>query len=293
VSERTYEFHLADVFTTRRFGGNQLAVLTDARGLSDAEMQAVAQEFGFSETTFVLPPDDPAHTCRVRIFTPAEELPFAGHPTVGTAAVLAAVRGTGDGRLVFEEGVGPVAVDVAGTHSRLTVTAPFRSAEPGPAPAAVAAALSLAAEDVAETWFGGVGVPFGFVRLSGREAVDRAVLDRAAWRAGLAGAWSPHLYVFAGSFTPGAHLYARSFVPDIGIGEDPATGSAAAGLVASLARRAAAGGGDGEVTLTIDQGVAMGRPSRLEAAAAVRGGEVASVSVGGHTVLVGRGTLTL
>jgi trans-2,3-dihydro-3-hydroxyanthranilate isomerase len=275
-----YPFFIADVFTRRAFGGNQLAVLPDARGLTTETMQVLAQEFGFSETAFVLPPGDPAHTRRLRIFTPAGELPFAGHPTVGTAAVLTArcgVRGPG---LLLEEGVGVVAVDVDGTYSRLTVTAPYQESGPVPDRAAMAAALSLPGADVLDCWTGGVGLTFTYARLSGPQAVDRAELP---------GDGTASLYVFAGDHRDGGHLYARCFVP--GIGEDPATGSACAGLAAALTHRAPHP--DGTRALTIDQGVRMRRPSRIEATATTAGGRLTGVTVGGHTVIVAEGTLTV
>ncbi|WP_129840876.1 PhzF family phenazine biosynthesis protein [Streptomyces sp. RFCAC02] len=287
---RRYAFVLADVFTERAFGGNQLAVLPDARGLSDGEMQALAREFNFSETAFVLPPDDTAHTRRLRIFTPETELPFAGHPTVGAAAVLVA-REEARERLLLEEGVGLVTVDVSGTFARLTVTSPYEAPDHYPSVPAVAAALSLAPEDIVETWYGGVGLRFCYVRVADRAAVDRAVLDRAAWRSGVVGGWSGSLYVFAGHLTDGGRLHARSFAAMLDGGEDPATGSACAGLVAALAQRG--GCRAPSYTLRVDQGVAMGRPSDLEAVARTADGELASVSVGGHTVLVGEGTITL
>lgn len=289
-----YRFVLADVFTEQPFGGNQLAVFPDARGLSEERMQTLAREFNFSETTFVLPPEDPAHTCRVRIFTPRTELPFAGHPTVGTPAVLAAGESGAHGggrRLLLEEGVGVVAVDVAaeGTFARLTVTAPFETPDERPSAEAVAAALSLPAAEIAESWYGGVGLRFCFVRLASRAAVDFAFLDRAAWTGGLAGGWSPDLYVFAGDFRGGGELYARAFVPSLGVDEDPATGSACAGLVAGLAHHA--GYAEPAYTLRVEQGVRMRRPSRIEATARTRDGRLTAVSVGGHTVVVGEGVL--
>ncbi|MGK5533821.1 PhzF family phenazine biosynthesis protein [Streptomyces sp. URMC 129] len=283
-----YTFYLADVFTERPFGGNQLAVLPDARGLSADRMQALAREFNFSETTFVLPPRDPGHTRQVRIFTPTTELPFAGHPTVGTAAVLAATEPGVGPRLLLEEGVGVVTVDVAGTHARLTLRAPYERPGHAPAPLAVAGALSVAEDDIVDCWYGGVGLRFCYVRLRDAGAVDRAALDRAAWAAGLAAGWAPDLYVFAGDFRPGGRVHARAFVPGAGVEEDPATGSACAGLVASLP-----GGADGDHTLVIDQGVRMGRPSRIEATAVTENGRLTSVSVGGHTVIVAKGTLTV
>ncbi|MGP3967296.1 PhzF family phenazine biosynthesis protein [Streptomyces sp. 6N223] len=294
-----YTFFLADVFTQRRFGGNQLAVFPDARGLSADDMQALAREFNFSETTFVLPPEDPAHdpgtTRRLRIFTPQVELPFAGHPTVGTAAVLAAAdEALSAGKIVLEEGVGPVEVEVTGgptgAYSRFTVNAPFDSPGHTPPVDAVAAALSLPPEAIRETWYGGVGVRFCYARLVDAATVDRAVLDHAAWSGGVAGGWSPNIYLFAGDFRDGGHLHARSFVPEMGIPEDPATGAACAGLIAGLAVR----GGEASPSLSIDQGVAMGRPSQIEASARTDAdGGLAGVSIGGHTVIVGSGTITL
>ncbi len=178
----SHRFAIADVFTGTAFGGNQLAVFPDARGLSDRAMQALAREFNFAETTFVLPPEDPRHTRRVRIFTPAAEIPFAGHPTVGTAAVLARlglieVPG-GTTTVVLEEGVGPVAVDIvfdgASTVTRLTLETDVESPADRPAPEAVAAALTLPADAVVDAWFAGVGIPFCFVHLADRGAGDRA-----------------------------------------------------------------------------------------------------------------------
>ncbi|MDT0305375.1 PhzF family phenazine biosynthesis protein [Streptomyces sp. DSM 44917] len=283
-------FYLADVFTDRPFGGNQLAVLPDARGLSDRAMQTLAREFNFSETSFVLPPEDPAHTHRVRIFTPTAELPFAGHPTVGTAVVLAAHEGPPPGgRLLFEENVGVVAVDVDGGHARLTLNAPYEAPEASPDPGAVAAALSLAAPEVEEVWYGGVGLGFCYVRLADPGAVDRAAFHHAAWAAGPAAGWSPNFYVFAGEFRAGGRVHARAFVPGAGIVEDPATGSACAGLAAALTQRSPHP--DGAHTLTITQGVAMGRPSHIEATATTANGRLTAVSVAGHTAVVARGTI--
>lgn len=284
------DFTLVDVFTDRPFGGNQLAVFPDARQVDPVTMQRLAREFNFSETTFVLPPADPANTCRVRIFTPARELPFAGHPTIGTAAVLAAAGTERD--LVLEEGVGPVHISFDGPMIRLHLRSPVYQAPPErPSPAVVAQALSLPADAVADTWWAGVGLGFTFVRLTGREWVDRAVFDRAAWARGLADAWSPFLYVLAGDDAgDDAALYARSFAPDAGVEEDPATGSAVAALVASLAQR---GGRDGVHRVRVDQGVAMGRPSLLHGSATRDQGRLTEVVVGGTAVIVGRGTMTL
>jgi trans-2,3-dihydro-3-hydroxyanthranilate isomerase len=290
------DFVLVDVFTDRAFGGNQLAVFPHAEWLTALTMQRLAREFNFSETTFVLPPDDPSNTCRVRIFTPSNEMPFAGHPTVGTAAALASlgeVDAASTRGLVFEEGIGPVAVEIDGAAITLHLRSPrFETTAECPRPDAIAAAISLSEADVAESWCAGIGgLRFCFVRVSGPEAVDRAVLERAAWASGVAGGWSPHLYVFAGECRSGAQLYARFFAPAFGIDEDPATGSACAALVASLAERSA--GAVERYSIRIDQGVVMGRPSRMHGTARTKGGHLSEVSVGGASTVVGTGVMTL
>ena len=283
-----FEFVLVDVFSDRAFGGNQLAVFPDAAGIADETMQQLAREFNFSETTFVLPPSDPSCTCRVRIFTPNQELPFAGHPTVGTAAVLASLRG--EKQFVFEEGIGPVTVVVDGETIRFHLRSPrYESSSEAPPAAAIAKALSLPEDAIAGCWYGGVGLKFCFVRLAGPELVDRAVLDKAAWEA--AGTWSPMLYLFAGDFRDGGRVHARMFAPAVGVDEDPATGSACASLIASLAQRSPER--DGSWHLRIDQGVAMGRPSALEGTARKEDGQITEVVVGGRATIVGHGTMTL
>ena len=295
-----HRFVIADVFTESAFGGNQLAVLPDGRGLSDRAMRALAREFNFSETTFVLPPETPGTDFRLRIFTPAEELAFAGHPTVGTAAVLArlglvALR-EGVGRVVFGEGAGPVSVDLAvderRAFARLSLEAAVEEPATRPAPHEAAAALSLPADAVREAWFATVGNPFGFARLADRESVDRAQVDRAAWARHFApGSFSTALFFFAGDLAAGSRLYARMFAPGFGIEEDAATGSAAATLAGSLADRLPER--DGVFAWTIDQGVKMGRPSVIEASAEKRDGRTARVMAGGSTVLVAEGTITV
>jgi trans-2,3-dihydro-3-hydroxyanthranilate isomerase len=286
----SFDFVLVDVFSDRAFGGNQLAVFPDATGIAGETMQRLAREFNFSETTFVLPPTDPSCTCRVRIFTPNQELPFAGHPTVGTAAVLASLRG--EKEFVFEEGIGPVEVAVDGATIRFRLQSPrYDSSPEAPPAAAIAAALSLPQDAIADCWYGGVGLKFCFIRLASPDLVDRAVLDKAAWTSGVAGGWGRELYFFAGDFRDGARLHARMFGPGVGVDEDPATGSACASLIASLAARSPEP--DGTYRFGVDQGVAMGRPSALEGTAAKEGGEITEVTVGGSATIVGHGTMTL
>jgi len=285
------EFSLIDVFSDRPFGGNQLAVFPRAEGLSDEVMQQLAREFNFAESTFVLPSSDPACTHRVRIFTPRTELPFAGHATVGTAAVLAS-RNPGSSQFLFEEGIGPVTVIADGPAWRLVLPSPEYETSPQPPSAVpVARALSLPETAVVRCWFAGVGLRFCFVQLTGQDMVDRATLDTSAWRVGLADGWSPHLYVFAGDFRDGQRLYSRFFAPAIGVAEDPATGSACVTLVASLADGSPQA--DGSFHLRIDQGVAMDRPSLLDATARKEHGKVTEVSVCGRAAIIGHGIITI
>jgi trans-2,3-dihydro-3-hydroxyanthranilate isomerase len=294
-----HRFVMADVFTETMFGGNQLAVFPDARGLSDRHMQAIAREFNFSESTFVLPPNDPRHAYNVRIFTPSRELAFAGHPTVGTAAVLAHLDlldlRDGAARIVLEEKAGPVTVDVqvgARTiYATFAVERDLETAAERPAPRSVAAVLSLPEDAVVDTWFASLGLPFCFAQLKDREAADRATIDRAAWAEHLAMAWAPDVFLFSGGLEAGSRLYARMFAPGVGIVEDPATGSASAALAGVLARRAPER--DGTLSWTIEQGVAMGRPSLIEASAEKRDGRTTKVMVGGSTVIVGDGNLNV
>lgn len=268
-----HRFVIADVFTDRPFSGNQLAVFPDAARIPEAALQPIAREFNFPETTFVLPPRDPRHAARVRIFTPGAELPFAGHPTIGTAAVLVAL-GLKKTAFVLEEGIGPVPIEVAGNLVHLASERPVEQPPVKP---------SLAGMEHEEAWFASAGVPFCFVRLK-----DKAAVDRAAWLPQLASAWSPNLYVFCGEED---RLYVRMFAPMLGIPEDPATGSGAVALAGVLAARAATR--DGALSWVIDQGVAMGRPSRIEASAEKRDGKVVRVRIGGATRIAAEGEMEI
>jgi trans-2,3-dihydro-3-hydroxyanthranilate isomerase len=291
-----YPFHIVDVFSSTPFGGNQLAVLPDAAGISDEGMQKIAREFNFGETTFVLPKNDPANTFGVRIFTPRAELDFAGHPTVGTACALVMKqreRLSDPIRLVLEEKVGPVTVDVVqrngGFHGTLTLSGKIEAPTGAPSPTDLAAVLSIEPAEVSQVFFAGVGLPFCFAQLSSNEVVDRAAIDRAAWAATLSHAWSPHVFFFAGNLQDGGNLYARMCAPALGVEEDPATGSACAALVGAMASKPEFGGM--AYRLSIQQGVSMGRRSEIEARARKSGGIVTSVSVGGATAYVASGEI--
>jgi trans-2,3-dihydro-3-hydroxyanthranilate isomerase len=288
----THRFILVDVFTEQAFGGNQLAVFPDAEGISDGLMQAYARELNFSETTFVLPPRKPGHTHRVRIFTPTKEIPFAGHPNVGTAVVLAAA-GQG-GAFAFDEDVGTVRITAQAEGNRgfaeLTLE---RAAEIRPsdiAPARLMAMVSLpeSAGGPLPAFAMSVGLPFFVVPLKDAASITAAKLDPGVWETVLPpDAWSRDVYVVAGDFAPGGRLKARMFAPADGIPEDPATGSAAAALASCLA--GALPDTDGEFAWTIEQGAEIGRPSLISAVAVKRAGRVVSVRVGGSAVIVGEG----
>jgi trans-2,3-dihydro-3-hydroxyanthranilate isomerase len=290
-----YAFHIVDVFSATPFGGNQLAVLPDAAGISAEGMQKIAREFNFGETTFVLPKNDP-NTYRVRIFTPRTELDVAGHPSVGTACALVMaqhVRLNDPIRLILEENVGPVIVEVArrngGYHGTLTLSGKIEAPSGAPSPADVAAVLSLEPAEVRRVFFAGAGVPFCLAQLSSNEVVDRAAINRAAWAATLSLAWSPHIFFFAGNLQDGGKLYARMWAPALGIEEDSATGAACAALVGAMASTPEFGGT--AYRLSIQQGVGMGRRSDIDAEARKSDGVVTSVSVGGATTYVASGEI--
>ena len=296
-----------DVFTDRRFGGNPLAVFPDARDIPPELMHPIAREFNYSETTFVLPPDDPSHTARVRIFTPGGELQFAGHPTVGTAHVLAtvgAVRLSGDEtRIVFEEGVGPVPVMIRGKNGKphfaqLSVAQLPQVGPPPPPASALAAALSLPRDAVLDGERGmkpetvSCGTPFLFVPLRDRTQVAKSRVKLDLFEAALDGYVTEKVMVFATEAEhPGHDIRARMYAPGIGVPEDPATGSACVGLAGYLASRDSRR--DGTLRWVVEQGFEMGRPSILEIEADKKNGDVVAARVGGTTVVVCEGQMTL
>ena len=291
-----YRFLTCDVFTARRFGGNQLAVLPDAGGLDTAAMQRLAAEFNYSETTFVLPPSDPANLARVRIFTPRSEMPFAGHPTVGTALALAWLgRTPPGGEFVFEENAGPVPIRIATDGEGLLAaefTAPAApSHSPAIEPTAVAHALGLAVDQIVAgaglPCAASCGAPFLLVELASREALARAALGSNSALPAVA-AEGVFLFTRDGADAE-ADLRARMYAPAHGIPEDPATGSAAAALAGFLGERP--GLADGWHAWRIAQGVEMGRPSLIRARALRQGGKVAEVRIAGTAVPVAEGTI--
>jgi trans-2,3-dihydro-3-hydroxyanthranilate isomerase len=300
-----FRYVTADVFTDRRFGGNQLAVFPDAREIPPDAMLDITREFNYSETTFVLPPDNPKHTRRVRIFTPEREMPFAGHPTVGTAHVLAHIGElllTGvETRIVFEEGVGPVPVTIREQGGRpvfaqLSVAKLPEIGPPPPSLDALAGMLSLEPGDLAHTAYTpeavSCGLPFLFVPLRDRDAVRRARVKLDVWERVLGGYWTKEIFVFA--FDPErekSDVRARMFAPGLNVPEDPATGSACAAFGGYLARRSAQL--DGTLRWVVEQGFEMGRPSILHVEADRHGGNTTGVRVGGSSVVVCEGTMEI
>jgi trans-2,3-dihydro-3-hydroxyanthranilate isomerase len=290
-----------DVFTDRAFGGNPLAVVLDAGGLSTAQMQAIASEFNYAETTFVLPPREAAHDAQVRIFTVNKELPFAGHPNIGTAFVLATRAAKPPARLQFEEGAGLVPVEILIEKDRvvgaeLTAPQPLKKLSQFSAEQA-AACLSLSAADIRtdrhQPLIASVGLPFLIVELASREALRRARPDAEAFSRIFPcdGSDAVYFYTRAVPTAEACDLQARMFYPGAsGLAEDPATGSATVTIAALLADLAA---GDGESKLRVGQGVDMGRPSLLLTRVRKEGGAIASAHVGGGCVPMMEGSFRL
>jgi len=297
-----YTFYTADVFTDTLFGGNQLGIIPDARGLTTEQMLAIAREFNYSESTFVFPPENPAHTRRVRIFTPGGEVPFAGHPTVGTAHVLAAIGEvplTGaETRIVLEENVGPVPVvirarDGKPDFAQLSVAMLPQVSEPTVSRERLASILSLDVDDMLDGAYEpqtvSCGLPFLLVPLKDRKAVGRSRLRLDQWEESLQGTPSEMVMVFAADpERPGSDMRARMYGPAVSVVEDPATGSACACLAGYLAARTPR---DGTLRWVVEQGFEMGRPSIIEIEADKQDGAITAVRVGGRTVLVSKGEL--
>ena len=295
-------FHTLDVFTTERFGGNPLAVVLGADAVDGTRMQAIAREFNLSETVFVLKPQNPTHSARVRIFTPAAEIPFAGHPTVGTAALLAELRAPGlgnsrDAIVILEETIGTVRVSVRlrpGQAVYSEFDAPKLPEETGSVPGidAITAAVGLIPSELGfenhkPTRFS-AGLPYTFIPVRGREAIarTRAVIGRWDQAFGRDGA----VFVYCRETVHNtSQFHARMFDPGHGIVEDPATGSAAAAFAAVIQRFDAPH--DGEHRYAIEQGYEMGRPSLINLSLAVEGGRLQTARIGGHSVRVADGEI--
>jgi trans-2,3-dihydro-3-hydroxyanthranilate isomerase len=296
-------FSTLDVFTDRRFGGNPLAVVHGAGGLTDAQMQIIAREFNLSETVFLLPAENPAHSARLRIFTPLKELPFAGHPTVGAAALLAENKfGQGrdaDALIVLEEGIGTLRVGVRLRKDNAPFAefdAPKVPVEAGILPPVdvLAAGLGLIPSEIGFENHRPVCYAAGnaFAPVASREAIAKARINGSHWapafsEQGLVGAY---LYTRQCEHTTSS-FHVRMFAPDAGVPEDPATGSAAvcfAGAIARFDRLP-----DGTHRRAIEQGFEMNRPSVVSLAFSIEGQKLANVRIGGHSVRVGEGTIEI
>jgi trans-2,3-dihydro-3-hydroxyanthranilate isomerase len=287
-----YRYRAVDVFTTVALEGNPLAVFTDARGLDPATMQRIARELNLSETTFVTPPSAPGATARVRIFTPHLEMPFAGHPTLGTAFVLRDDGRAGD-ELVLEENIGniPVRVEHAGQHERFWLTSPPITFGARVAPKVAATALGLDEADLlpgTSPEFATVGPTFLYVALRDRGTVDRASLTSHVIRDAVPNHGPLQVFVFA---PDGDGAYSRMFADEAGIVEDPATGAATGPLAAYMLRHGLSPRINGGMIVS-EQGTKMGRRSLLYALTHVDGDDV-RIEIGGSVVAVAEGTLML
>ena len=294
-----YQFYTCDVFTDSRFGGNPLAVILDADGLSTEQMQLIAREFNYSETTFVLPPEQ-GHTCKVRIFTRSSELPFAGHPNIGTAFTLATVGRLGEieteAEAVFEEKAGLVPMTIRKAPG-MPIWSELRAPETltlgkTADPERIAAVLSLdLAEIVCDVHLprlASVGLAFTTVQLKDRSALERIKINTDALAALRDDGFSPGIFTYVLS-NDAFDVRTRMFAPLGGTIEDPATGSANCALAGLLAHYQAAA--DGQFSWRIAQGVEMGRPSVLDARAEKVNGDVTGVWIAGTCVMISEGQI--
>lgn len=297
-------FHTLDVFTQARYAGNPLGVVMDADALDAGQMQAIAREFNLPETVFVLKPSNHAHSARIRIFTPASELPFAGHPTVGTAVLLAELRlgslgGNQDSLIALEQEVGVVRVGVRlrqGQAAFAEFDAPKLPVMAGAlAPIElVGAALGLMTSEIGfanhKPCRFSAGTSFAFIPVASRDALNRAEVQHPAWSRAFGGQGLVGAYLYCKEpVHSSAAFHARMFAPDYGIPEDPATGSAAAMFAGVML--AFDGLPDGTHRRNIEQGFKMGRPSEVWLSLEVNGGKLHNVRIGGSAVRVSEGKL--
>lgn len=302
-----FRYLLVDVFTDRAFGGNPLAVFPDGRGLDEKQMQAIANELHLSETTYVLPPQQTGHDYRVRIFTPAVELPIAGHPTVGTTFVLVhehmIALGEGITRCVLEEGIGPVPVSIqaqGGTISQIEMQQPlpkFGSQIGHERRETIADMLSLPAQELDESLpvqTVSCGVPFLFVPVTSIAAMKRIRFKSDVYDRELSDSGSSGVFVFArGGEHSGSTVHSRMFAPNLGVPEDPATGAASGPLGCYLVRYGLVEVEAGVASIVSEQGIEMGRPSFVRIRVEQRGDEITGVYVGGECHFMGEGFFEL
>ncbi len=300
------DYHILDVFTDQRFSGNPLAVVLGGEGLSASAMQAIAREFNLSETVFVAPPENPMHSARIRIFTPERELPFAGHPTVGTAVLLAdlrspAVNGERDAIIALEETIGTVRVGVrapAGTTPFAEFDAPRLPEVRDPVPPAdrLASVLGLLPREIGfenhKPMLVAAGPAFLHVPVASQEALARVRINTNEWSRVISPLDCVGVYLYTRQcvHTTSA-FHARMFAPEAGVNEDPATGSAAVGFAA--AAFAFDEYPDGTHRRIVEQGYEMGRPSHITLTLVVKGGRLNVVRIGGHAVRVAEGRISV
>lgn len=302
-----FDFHTIDVFTDRRLSGNALAVILGADGLDASTMQAIARETNLSETVFVSAPQNPAHTATVRIFTPSTELPFAGHPTIGTAALLAGVKGLigehgcGDAIITLELPIGTVRVGVRhrdGEAPYAEFEAPKLPQDAGTLPPVerLAAALGLIPNEIGfenhRPRCFAAGNAFACIPVANLETLEKAFINAPYWAAAFDNQGIVGAYLYTRQCVHvGASFHTRMFAPGSGVPEDPATGSAAICLAGSIITFDALP--DGEHRRVLEQGFAMGRPSKIVLTLDVQGGELKALRLGGHAVRVVSGHLTI
>ncbi len=255
------QYFVYDVFTDAAFGGNQLAVFPDARDIPEDKLQSIAAEFNFSEVTFVYPPEDPAHTARVRIFTPTTEVDFAGHPTIGTLIALSDLGQSSP--MVLELGIGPLFCTVSERRAAFTTSQPLKLSS-HPSVALVANALGVTPESIRTTVHdpvvGSLGLPFVLVELTTQNSLSACEVNVAAMRDGFTLHPDSHDFAIFAYVKSGNQVYSRMFAPLDNIPEDPATGSASATLAALLTQLS-----NTPQNLIFSQGVDMGRPSKITA----------------------------
>lgn len=293
------QYHLVDVFTDKKFGGNQLAVFTDGEVLEDKLMQDIAAELNISETVFVLPPDDPTNTVKLRIFTPRSEVPFAGHPTIGTAFVLRRLNHIRrDGLMHFEENVGPIMIQVT-TNADNTIQVDMYQPIPEFGPIfkdrqGIAEMLSINVNGLLEDYpiqVLSAGVPFVFVPLRDMETIRKVKLNLDLWERYLSKGSAPNVFVFTmQTELPDSTVHSRMFAPAMGITEDPATGAASGPLGAYLVKYGLVNTID-SLAMVSEQGFEINRPSLINIAVTAAEDEITGVRIGGFCEYVGHGVI--
>lgn len=294
-------FFTLDVFTRTALTGNPLAVVLDSDGLDDKAMQAIAREFNLAETVFVFAPSDPSHRAALRIFTPATELPFAGHPTIGTAVLLASLDGRQTSAFGLEEKIGTVACHVSHDEAGLAeavFTLPRLPEKLGETAsyAMIAEALGINDHEIGfdhhQPMIASAGVGFNFIPLKTKDAVTRAGMRGANWEQAFKAAGRPNVFVYTReTVVDGHHFHARMFAPHLGVSEDPATGSAVAAFARVIMDHEHPA--DGPHHIVVEQGYAMGRPSQITLEMDVAKGALTSARIRGSAVIVCEGILRI